>query len=111
MTNLQKIEVIRAKCIEANPEIKKRRYAIGRGEDFYTSKYILPTIHIADVLVAIQHTPKTSKLVIDDYGVFWDMNTLKNSTLQEKSFAWNLLKDDLTLQSEETINFIYDLIT
>lgn len=71
----------------------------------------LREIRLADVLLAIQETPKVSKIVIDDYGVFWDFNTLSNSTLQERPFFWNLKQDDLSLQSPETLDFLATLLS
>ena len=68
-------------------------------------------IRLADVLLALQQTPKTSKLVVDDYGVFWDLNTLSNSTVQQKPFNWNLKNDDLTAQSPECLQFLAELLS
>lgn len=66
-------------------------------------------IEIHDVMIAIQKAPMPFKLVVDAYGVFWDMANLENSTLQEQKFSWDMGKP-LHQQDEKVISFLYSIL-
>lgn len=103
MTSQDNMKIVLATCMKANPDKDW-------GVEDRTDGMWKDSCRLADVLLAIQQIPKTSKLVVDDHGVFWDFNTLANSTLQEKSFFWDLKNDDLSKQSPETLEFLANLL-
>lgn len=64
-------------------------------------------IGIAEILITIRNTPNINLIFyIDDQGHIWN----RRKKIKAVSF-WNLLEDDLTKQSESTINFIHSLLT
>jgi len=131
MTTQEKIEAIQAKCIEANPEIVELKFGCeviietrgiklicvvwrvvnaldGNGVEsiklLHTEQSVIDwdrrameiigrSIRLADVLLATQ---KEQRLFLDNSSVYRGY--------------WNLHKDDLTQQSEETIDFIVGLL-
>lgn len=128
MTNL---ELIRQKCIEANPDIVECLSCKGQG---FTSEHDVPASHnggdgscetcpvqvqcidcsatgkieprpirLADVLLAI----KKDGFSLSSDGIF--LENIDYETYKECG-AWNLRKDDLNEQSEETINFLAELL-
>ena len=111
MTPQELIAKIREKVIEACPDVAGRNTSVTIPKPFSgLINYRDERIGIAEILRTIQQRPKTSKLVIDDYGVFWDMNTLQNSTLREKSFLWDLEHDRLEDQTPEVLKFLWKLL-
>ena len=66
-------------------------------------------ITLEGVLIALQKSPKTTKIVVDDYGVFWDLNTLRNSTIEGKGCGWRLRRP-LHEQPAKTIKFLNKII-
>lgn len=88
MTREQQLELIRQKCIEANPE-----------RDWFTP--IPQPIRLADVLLAI---PKY--LAIGNTGQFMDASDV----LPDEPIYWNLRKDNLTEQGDECITFLAELL-
>lgn len=135
-----KLELIRKKCIEANPEIVELKFgcevvlnlnndkAVLLGETssflsgwFKTNNEIYPVgghtfeiigrpIRLADVIFAIsknwvRDNSDKSRLM----GTFVFFSDQQSKLLCTVSL-WNLLKDNLEDQSEETISFIYDLL-
>ena len=111
--------------VKKNKELKKIRILRRVGEQYvvYNSrnnrqylksisanKIIGHPITFRHVMMAMSKTAKVSKLVIDDYGVFWDMNTLSNSTLQKKKFNWNFQVNTLAEQSEETLKWLLEVL-
>jgi len=58
-------------------------------------------IGLADVLHTIAKTPITKTITSVSKQGSW---------IKSVVIKWNLLKDDITLQSEETINFIHSLL-
>lgn len=98
---MNNIELIRQKRIEANPEIENT-YVL---DSFWEINKVETAkirqgrpIHLADVLLALPNPEPLSlypnRLLIGTHpAVFW----------------WNLRKDDLTEQSEETITFLAEL--
>ena len=111
MTQQELIAKITEKVIAACPDIMTRNTSAMIPKPFSgLINYRDDSIGIAEILRTIQKVPKSSKLVMDDYGVFWDMNNLQNSTLQEKSFSWDLEHDRLENQSLETLEFLWELL-
>jgi hypothetical protein len=170
MTKHKKLQFIREKCIESNPEIVELKFGcegmwhfpasentkggvikavilekmkIGaihifteenkkRSNLTWRTATILPsdfreiigrTIRLADVLFTIKHKEikqeKEMQRKVNELGgspgikypLFYQaMMTITKYELDKGGF-WNLLKDDLTLQSEETIDFIYNLLS
>lgn len=93
---MNKLETIREKCVAAN--LDEFEFGIPR------------PIRLADVLLAIGDIGLASMNIAApniDYG--------KASFIWEpfssgKHFIWNLREDDLSKQSEETIDFLYELL-
>jgi hypothetical protein len=131
MTKDRQIAFIREKCIEANPDIENPELRKGflclvsdkrtsTGERYITSYDVaihddsleplqaFRPIRLADVLLAIpnQYGQKLSTGYIsgDRINV-----SLEADTLDVVAY-WNLRKDDLTEQSDECINFLYELL-
>lgn len=68
-------------------------------------------IRLADVLLAINSsTPTDTAYAITESGGFLQIGD-SSSIWERLDFHWNLLKDDLTLQSPETISFIAELLS
>lgn len=65
-------------------------------------------IRLADVLVAIGDLSNEA-VVLDTKGRITDIKTATSNGFHG-AVSWNLLLDDLTLQSEETITFIHSLL-
>lgn len=146
MTAQEKIEIIRQKCVEANPEIVKLKFGCiirmtGEKQPDYIKtpvpitsvkpmsdgcwetpwgcfhpkinkkEYIIIgcPIRLADVLLAIK-----KRMWFDLKKIFEDYTDLLNTDWANLYFFlienWNLRKDDLTLQDEPTIDFIYSLL-
>lgn len=117
------IKTIREKCIDVNPEIENDDIKLSELWDaiseaghkevfqnlsknhwlFAHNKVFSRPIRLADVLLAIQH--KNFKEKPD----FWYKNVFPLVTPHYEC-AWINIKDDLTLQSQETIQFIYELL-
>lgn len=67
-------------------------------------------IHLADVLLAIGQN-----IAVVGNGCFLEWGTHffhgeKQGYWNQKNISWDLKNDDLTLQSEETISFLYTLL-
>jgi hypothetical protein len=111
-----KLQVIREKCIEANPEIKSDlmecpecRLAV-----FWDGSRVLKQrpIRLADVLLAIGNM----LIVVDAEGNFYRLKMMLNwkvprITKDSHLGKWNLRADDLSQQSPETVDFIYSLLS
>ena len=69
-------------------------------------KYVIlgRPIHLSDVLLAIDKTYKGR----ENHDLFMDGLILENMTTEGKT--WNLHDDDLSHQSEETINFLHKIL-
>lgn len=65
-------------------------------------------IRLADVLLVVHGNKEYVDVVIDSRGRFGDDNGALG--IHDKGVMWNLLKDNLEEQSDETIDFIYHLI-
>ena len=111
MTQQELVVKITEKVIAACPDIMTRNTSAMIPKPFSgLINYRDDSIGIAEILRTIQQSPKKSKLVMDDYGVFWDMHTLQNSTLRVKSFSWDLEHDNIENQSPETLEFLWELL-
>lgn len=95
MTRETQLAEIRRKCIEANPEDDRYRCDC--------NWCVSLTIHLADILLAIVEHCKDTNRPITAYRNF------KVAAI-ELLALYNLRADDLTLQSDPTISFIYDLL-
>lgn len=93
-TNEQKIEAIREKCVAANPE---KEWILGDERN-----YDAPA-RLADVLLAI-------KLSFDGGTLTGRLEETKQAIHDLADFRWNLRVDDLSLQSPETINFLFEIL-
>lgn len=109
-----KLQFIREKCIEANPSIKDS-YTVTEiygasgtnaiGEKLYRAKIKNGReIRLADVLWTIKS--KDVKLDMDSRVESYLFITNKEGYTR----IWNLKQDNLELQSEECIEFIYNLL-
>ncbi len=138
MTKDQKLEAIKAKCVEVNPAIKTT-YHETRGNNLRCSKCGKPAvmgskcekgdtrpIHLTDLLHAYSWLSKGILMGVNQSGYFMFSDSctplkgeykfimadhaiigIRDAT---KNAKWNLLKDDLREQSDETIDFIYSLL-
>lgn len=112
------LQTVREKVIEAVPDLVNK-YADslwvsvrnGAGKDAYSEveDYInenpeIVPIHLADVLRATI-VMKSEKRGTGKYTPSY------LTILPELITSWNLTKDDLSLQSEQTINFLAELLT
>lgn len=113
----QKLQTIREKCIAANPEIRTRRPEIAvnpqRDVTVTTTTISEPKIGLCDVLYALDYWA-----CHDEFG-----NEIQDTTeltdylhdlVREEThimITWKKLKDSLTDQSPETIDFIHSLLT
>jgi hypothetical protein len=103
MERNDQLSLIRQKCIEA-----LCAHGTRSEQSLYTRGFDRP-IRLADVLLAITKASPNNhnrvwlksdgRFVLNENG-----NSLHNPA------DWNLRKDDLTEQSEECINFIYELL-
>jgi len=130
MTKQQKSEVIRAACVKANPEIVELKFGcayrvknkpsplpyVVNGEAILQTiknldlQIIGRPVRLADVLLAINEKKKdwyafdcAGYLLIREFGT-------SAFELAGEPSPWNLRSDDLTLQSDDTINFLYELV-
>ena len=112
ITREQMIGDIRAACIKANPE------KVWRIHDDSEIGHMETTIRLADVLAALREVD--GDLGIDKDGLFIQPGKPKYlGGYGWEDFAkgkwdtppvWNLYKDDLTQQSDETIRFIAEKV-
>ncbi|HKQ06151.1 MAG TPA: hypothetical protein VJ464_13530 [Blastocatellia bacterium] len=102
----EKLETIRQACIKANPDIFIEGCESGKENcDCWWHKNYPPDgnkyrpICLADVLLAIEGKS------YDGWPAGYQLITSRNIRR-----PWNPRTDDLTQQSEETINFLYELL-
>lgn len=94
-------KVIREACIKANPTDSRWNVLLADNEK----------VRLADVLLAIQGR----NYLVDDLGVFWKFTKGGNPHYEvdynnAKAERWDLTKDDLSLQSPETLEFLATLL-
>jgi hypothetical protein len=115
------LDLIRQKCIEANPEIRTSRFRCLCAENgrcsYKDHNRVGREVRLADVLLAMNKklNDEASGAVIiagDDgtFGIVYTDRPGYEKYVNWQSEEWNLREDDLTKQSEETISFLYDLL-
>jgi len=113
----QNLDLIRQKCIEANPEIDERRQVpcpegmIGCATFHYEIK--TRPIRLADVLLAMNKLEHDGSYIISAAGIFAHFKAEGariDKALRILECSWNLRKDDLNEQPKETINFLAGLL-
>lgn len=97
---------IRAKCVEANPEILERSFSAQAIESGYIVSVEDDTIRLADVLLALiaavdaKHHPHDPEKRDAEYA----QGTLRICG------KWNLRRDSLDDQTDECITFLHSLL-
>lgn len=90
-----------------------RIYEGGEVNDFRAAQETIEPlgrpIRLADVLLAIGSRAKDFELR-NDYLWSWSVDVPKYNDDRANQIFWNLRADDLRDQSDETINFIYNLV-
>lgn len=102
MTQETQLKEIREACVRANPELKKRACSNESCDD---SKP-----RLADVLLAIDEKQRQVRWYVRSDGQFC---VVKYEDLDKppRYFAlWNLRRDSLEEQSDETLAFVHSLI-
>lgn len=115
---MNKLQFIREKCIEANPEIVELEFGCevkekDSGEQFFIAdrddmdlmpdayEIIGRPIRLADVLLAIPFKA--------NMGIYADGTFIKRSA-GDTGYEWNLKDNNLEKQSKKTIDFIYNIL-
>lgn len=119
MTHQQKLEAIRKACVAANPSITIEQTALERvseicfeltlGEEdgLSTMPDTNRPIRLADVLLALNQKSETHWYwSVNTTGAWFDGRQSVTHILCE----WDLRNDDLSKQSEETVDFIHGLL-
>lgn len=121
------LEIIRAACVKANPEIEIDEWFVcpihgridspighstGCRENVHTEPEYRP-IRLADVLLAVRETNQ-SWYVRND-GVFFEWEKFTDGGdghhgVKSSYIVWNLRTDDLEQQSPETLAFLANLL-
>lgn len=122
-------QIVRDACIKANPSILNLEFGCEYESEFTykgehtifripesgypgkNNKIIGRPIRLADVLLAIwKKTPSNkTKITVESDGQFLVFNPLLNQRFAKQT--WNLLKDDLSQQSQETMEFLAGLLS
>ena len=108
----EKLELIRQKCIEANPEILETLSLSENAEIIHTRTISRP-IRLADVLLAMNKLEHDGSYIISAAGIFAHFKAEGariDKALRILECSWNLRKDDLNEQPKETINFLAGLL-
>lgn len=112
----EKLETIRQKCIEAHPnDDRDNAHWVGystKDTDKKTPMFDEFPYTLADVLLTLgchqnKNTSGRTILIDSNSGLFVEEMRDYNKSHQTH---WNFLKDSLTDQSEETIDFLYELL-
>lgn len=111
-----KIKTIREKCIEAGCTVggicSSHDYS---HSDCFACQMSNRTVRLADVLLAIQGVGKNMRFNLTNGGhrdnLWIRCDNIFGGEEDSECPMWNLLKDDLTQQSPETIDFLHNLIT
>ena len=108
MTREQNIALIREKCVAANSDIE-RLVGYGRHGDKLIDDR---PVRLADVLLAINYYEE----VVKNKNSWFDepSNIIGGELIlyitEAGRMIWNLRKDNLTEQSDETLEFLYNLL-
>lgn len=103
----QRLEAVRQKCVEANPDINLVYLGEEKGKPLYAGRS--PTL--ADVLLAVAH--KDHDLFVNEQGGMCgdSMRAEGWTQIMDRDDAhWNLRQDSLDQQSEPTITFLHQLL-
>src|ERR1700749_1790463 len=108
----EQIKTISNACIKANPNIVKGldvwvKTEEGGGDEI---KKVIRPIRLADVLLAIQKVNKSYAVNTEGGFELWNHHYGDEYIYQDMYITWNLTKDNLSLQSPETISFIFELL-
>jgi hypothetical protein len=113
------LELIRQKCIEANPN-RTEGWDIDSGRSTGSGYLEHMPCRLADVLLAIgkkENEPKSieerivPKHYVNASGQIWEKKIGRQEVrLSTSSLFWNLLRDDLNEQSEDTIHLLAQLL-
>lgn len=106
MTRNEQLDAIRAAAIKANSDIKTRgRCSDGQGSDEPCEDRL---IRLTDVLNAIH----TVSIYIGDGGEMYKFVSFEGGghLIRPLGVKWNLRQDDITLQSDECIAFLWELL-
>lgn len=106
------INLIREKCIEANPSIKEEW--IGWFDEYGNldhSEKTIRDIRLADVLLAITFHDPIRYIAISAPGCWLEIKNGKYQNCQEDGMeSWDLRKDSLESQSPKCIEFLANLL-
>lgn len=101
LSHQQRLEAVRAKIVEANLNGDWRESTCGRCGTC-SSKFNVRPIRLTDVLLASQAADGTG---INQFG--WFFMLLEDDV---ECPQWNLRRDSLDDQSEETISFLHQVL-
>lgn len=100
MNKLENIEVIRRACVAANPEIKTRKEITSKYGDYDVED----DIRLADILFTLSE--RDYLFCVNASGLLY-----REDDGPIRPFVYyNLRKDSLTDQSDETLQFLADLL-
>src|SRR5438270_678262 len=102
MNRDEQLEAIRDACVKANPD--KACPTIELKGD----KCCEHSIRLADVLLAMEVKDPNNRYQVRTSGHIGTISPV--SPMTHVYTRWNLPADDLTLQPDETINFLYALL-
>jgi hypothetical protein len=104
LTPQAKLDAVRAKIVEANPEIVagKARMILGYGRNLQPEVSVARPIRLADVLIALDTKSDEVYVGMDMQGWF--------SIAWRRQAQWNLRRDSLDDQSPETMYFLFSLL-
>lgn len=113
MNREQQIDFIRQKCIEANPA--KTWRDTGNCQRHWADDFDVPCtctnveypVRLADVLLTIRVGKSYSP---DELADLVGLRADEGGGMDLRNSLWKFRFDDLREQSEETINFIYNLL-
>lgn len=69
-------------------------------------------IRLADVTYTISRTKHASNVLFDSMGGYWEIYMRDEDAVLKQQFParWNLLKDDLSMQSPQALEFLAKLL-
>jgi hypothetical protein len=102
----QYLQSIREACIKANPEKNWKGFKYGK------LGVINATCGLADVLLAIwkANPANRTNITVESSGQFIYITYDDAGAYKNAGPEWNLRKDDLTEQSDESLAFLADLL-
>lgn len=123
MSKQKKISYIRERCIEANPSIKDLVFGCEVRYYMDSSMIFCTPANEDDYVTAVYTKNNTLQKIedIEDYEIIGRpirladvLGTVYPDEITNTHLAivarWNLKQDDLSLQSQETIDFLYSLL-